>query len=84
MEFANVLGTLAGTLTTAAFFPQVIKTWRSKSAADISLGMFTLFSTGVFLWIVYGIGIGSAPVIIANTITFILAVTVLVFKIRFK
>ncbi len=84
MEFANVFGTLAGALTTAAFFPQVVKTWRSKSAADISLGMFTLFSTGVFLWIVYGIGIGSAPVVIANTITFVLAVTVLVFKIKFK
>lgn len=84
MEIANVFGSLAGILTTIAFFPQAIKTWKSKSAGDISLGMFTLFSAGVFLWIVYGIGIGSAPVIIANTITLVLAVTILVFKIKYK
>ena len=84
MEFANVFGSLAGTLTTIAFFPQAIKTWKTKSAEDISLGMFTLFAAGVFLWIVYGIAIGSVPVIIANTITFVLAVTILVFKIKYK
>jgi len=84
MEFANVFGSLAGTLTTVAFLPQAIKTWKTRSARDISLGMFTLFAAGVFLWIVYGIGIGSVPVIIANTITFVLAVTILVFKIKYK
>ncbi|MDA8362513.1 MAG: SemiSWEET transporter [Gammaproteobacteria bacterium] len=84
MEFANVFGSLAGTLTTIAFFPQAIKTWKTKSAEDISLGMFTLFAAGVFLWIVYGIAIGSVPVIIANTITFVLAATILVFKIKYK
>ena len=84
MEFANVFGSLAGTLTTVAFLPQAIKTWKTRSAGDISLGMFTLFAAGVFLWIVYGIGIGSVPVIIANTITFVLAVTFLVFKIKYK
>ncbi|MHB8256890.1 MAG: SemiSWEET transporter [Acidiferrobacterales bacterium] len=84
MEFANVFGSLAGTLTTVAFLPQAIKTWKTRSAGDISLGMFTLFAAGVFLWIVYGIGIGSVPVIIANTITFVLAVTILVFKIKYK
>ena len=84
MEFANVFGSLAGTLTTIAFFPKAIKTWKTKSAEDISLGMFTLFAAGVFLWIVYGIAIGSVPVIIANTITFVLAATILVFKIKYK
>ncbi len=84
MEFVNIFGSLAGTLTTIAFFPQAIKTWKTKSAEDISLGMFTLFAAGVFLWIVYGIGIGSVPVVIANTITFVLAVTILVFKIKYK
>ena len=84
MEFSNVFGSLAGTLTTIAFFPQAIKTWKTKSAEDISLGMFTLFAAGVFLWIVYGIAIGSVPVVIANTITFVLAVTILVFKIKYK
>ncbi|MHB8550610.1 MAG: SemiSWEET transporter, partial [Acidiferrobacterales bacterium] len=73
MEFANVFGFLAGTLTTIAFLPQAIKIWKTKSTKDISLGMFTLFVTGVFLWIVYGVGIGSVPVIIANTVTLVLA-----------
>ncbi len=84
MDSINIFGSLAGILTTIAFFPQAIKTWKSKSAGDISLSMFTLFSVGVFLWIVYGIGIGSVPVVIANTITFVLAVTILVFKIKYK
>jgi len=84
MVFTDIFGALAGTLTTIAFFPQVLKTWRSKSAADISLGMFTLFSAGVLLWIVYGIGIGSLPVVIANTVTLVLAVTILAFKIKYK
>ena len=84
MELANAFGTIAGTLTTAAFFPQLLKTWRSKSAEDISFGMFALFSVGVFLWILYGIGIGSPPVIIANAVTLVMAVMILVFKIRYK
>ncbi|MHB8347509.1 MAG: SemiSWEET transporter [Acidiferrobacterales bacterium] len=84
MEFANVFGFLAGTLTTIAFLPQAIKIWKTKSTKDISLGMFTLFVTGVFLWIVYGVGIGSVPMIIANTVTLVLAVTILVFKIKYK
>lgn len=84
MEISNAFGTLAGTLTTVAFFPQVVKTWRSKSAEDISLGMFALFSAGVFLWILYGIGIGSMPVIIANSVTLIMAVMILAFKIKYK
>ncbi|MDA8364821.1 MAG: SemiSWEET transporter [Gammaproteobacteria bacterium] len=84
MEIANAVGVLAGTLTTVAFFPQAMKTWRTKSAKDISLGMFTLFAAGVFLWIVYGVGIRSVPVILANTVTFVLAVTILIFKIKYK
>lgn len=84
MEIANAVGVLAGTLTTVAFFPQAMKTWRTKSARDISLGMFTLFASGVFLWIVYGVGIRSVPVILANTVTFVLAVTILIFKIKYK
>ncbi len=84
MEAANTLGLVAGTLTTVAFFPQVIKTWRSRSAKDISLGMFSLFSVGVFLWLLYGIHIGAMPVIVSNAITLLLALTILLFKLRFK
>ena len=74
---------LAGTLTTLAFLPQVLKTWSSKSARDISLGMFLMFCTGVFLWMVYGICIRDLPIVITNLITFILASTILFFKVRY-
>ncbi|WP_127477985.1 SemiSWEET transporter [Sulfurivermis fontis] len=84
MDAINLLGLLAGTLTTAAFLPQVIKTWRSRSAGDISLVMFALFSLGVLLWIVYGFTVGAVPVIVANVITLLLSLTILIFKIRYK
>lgn len=83
MDWVEIVGALAGTLTTIAFIPQVIKTWRSRSAEDISLFMFLLFSTGVALWLVYGFAIGSIPVIAANTITLLLALSILALKIRY-
>ena len=83
-ETLDLLGLAAGSLTTAAFFPQVLKTWRSRSAKDISLGMFGIFTAGVFLWILYGIRIGALPVILSNVITFALALTIVIFKLRFK
>jgi MtN3 and saliva related transmembrane protein len=82
METSNLLGLFAGTLTTIAFFPQVMKTWRTRSTADISLGMFSLFSVGLLLWLVYGVQIGSAPIVIANTVTLVLALIIVVLKIR--
>jgi MtN3 and saliva related transmembrane protein len=83
MNLVEWVGGLAGTLTTIAFIPQVMKTWRSGSAEDISLFMFLLFSTGVALWLIYGIAIGSVPVIAANAITLTLASSILVLKIRY-
>jgi MtN3 and saliva related transmembrane protein len=84
MNPTQILGLIAGFLTTAAFFPQVVKTWKSRSAKGLSLGMFSLFCTGVFLWLVYGIMVHDIPVIAANFITLILATTLLFFKLRFK
>ena len=80
----DLVGSAAGVLTTIAFIPQVIKTWRSGSADDISLFMFLLFSTGVLLWLIYGIAIHSMPVIAANSITLLLAVTILALKIHYS
>ena len=80
----EVLGFLAGALTTIAFLPQVIKTWKSKSAEDVSIVMFILFSVGVFLWCLYGWEINSIPVIIANVITFILAMIIICMKLVFE
>ncbi len=84
MEANTLLGIAAGTLTTLAFVPQVVKTWRTRSTHDISLGMFLLFSTGLVLWLIYGVWIGSWPIIIANTVTLALALTILYFKLRYK
>jgi MtN3 and saliva related transmembrane protein len=83
MDFATALGTVAGILTTAAFVPQVLKTWRSRSARDISAVMFIAFSVGVALWIVYGALVRSAPVVIANSVTLVLALAVLAMKAKF-
>jgi MtN3 and saliva related transmembrane protein len=80
MSDANLLGMAAGTLTTVAFVPQVLKTWRSKSAGDVSYGMFLIFSSGVFLWLLYGLAIGATPIVVANAVTLVLALTMLVLK----
>ena len=84
MEFSNLLGMTAGALTTIAFVPQVVKIWRTRSAHDISLWMFLLFNIGLVLWLLYGIVIGALPVIIANSITLGLALTILYFKLRYN
>ena len=83
MTAIDVIGIMAGTLTTIAFVPQVFKVWRSRSAEDVSLLMFALFSTGVLLWLLYGIALDSLPIIVANSITLALAVSVLALKVRF-
>lgn len=84
MESANVLGFIAGTLTTIAFVPQVIKIWKSQHARDISMGTFALFSFGVLLWLLYGIQLGALPIILANGVTLLLSLTILVFKLKYK
>lgn len=84
MESANTIGLLAGTLTTLAFVPQVVKIWKTKHARDLSLGMFAIFSSGVLLWLWYGIEIGATPVIVANAVTLGLSLTILFFKIRYR
>ena len=76
------LGTVAGILTTLAFLPQVLKVWRSRSARDISLGMYAIFATGVACWVVYGWLLSIWPVIIANVVTLILVAVVIAMKLR--
>ena len=84
MNSVSILGLLAGSLTTVAFLPQVIKTWKSRSAKDLSLGMFSIFTLGVILWLTYGVMIKDLPVILANMVTLVLASTLLFFKLRWK
>lgn len=84
VESANTIGLLAGTLTTIAFVPQAVKIWKTKHARDLSLGMFAIFSSGVLLWLWYGIEIGATPIIVANAVTLGLSLTILFFKMRYR
>jgi MtN3 and saliva related transmembrane protein len=77
----QTLGFVAGTMTAIAFLPQVIKTWRTRSVSDLSTAMLLAQSVGVALWIVYGVAIGSLPVIMSNVVTLALALLLLAFKI---
>lgn len=78
----DVIGTVAGIMTTLAFVPQVVKTWRTRSTRDISLGMWLLFWLGVALWTVYGALLAAWPIIVANTLTLVLAGIILAIKLR--
>jgi MtN3 and saliva related transmembrane protein len=77
------IGTTAAVCTTISFLPQLIHVWRRKSARDISLTMFLLFSFGVTCWLVYGLGIGSGPIAAANAVTLALALAILSLKLRY-
>lgn len=80
----TLLGYFAGILTTIAFVPQVVQTVRTRSTKDISLAMFGTFCVGVACWLIYGVLIGSSPVIWANAVTLMLATLILAMKIRYK
>jgi MtN3 and saliva related transmembrane protein len=84
MTWFDIIGSLAGTFTTISFVPQVVKTWRSGCAEDLSMFMFSLFSAGVLLWLIYGIALGSLPIILANGVTLVLASIILLLKIRYS
>jgi MtN3 and saliva related transmembrane protein len=79
----DLLGSLAGLLTTAAFVPQLVKTWRSKSAEDLSLATIATFTTGVVLWLAYGLALGAAPMIAANAVTLVFNLALIVLKWRY-
>lgn len=82
-SWASAIGYLAAILTTVSFIPQVLKIWHTRSAKDVSLGMYSLFTLGIFFWLVYGVLIESWPVIVANFVTLVLAGAVLVMKLKF-
>ena len=78
----DLLGYLAAVLTTGAFVPQAFKTIRTRDTSGISLGMYMIFTSGVALWFVYGVELGSWPIIVANAVTFMLVATILALKLR--
>ena len=78
----EIIGYCAAFLTTVAFLPQAIQSWRTKDVSGISLGMYTLFTIGVGLWLIYGLIIEKWPLILANAVTFALAPSILLLKLR--
>ena len=83
MDSITFLGFVAGTLTTVAFLPQLVKVWKSRSTKDISLLMYLVICTGLLLWLIFGLCIGSLPVIAANAVTLLIATVILILKIKF-
>lgn len=83
LPLGEFVGVIAAVLTTAAFLPQAVKVIRERETAGISLAMYAIFTTGVFLWLCYGLTIASIPVIAANAVTFLLAGTILATKLRY-
>ncbi len=84
MDLITILGLTAATLTTSAFLPQVIKTWQTKSAKDVSVSMLITFCLGIFLWLVYGIFRKDLAIVLANGITLILNLMILWLKIKYE
>jgi MtN3 and saliva related transmembrane protein len=82
MNATDLIGYAAAFLTTVAFVPQAWQIWRSRDGSGISLGKYLLFTSGVALWLVYGLLAGAWPVIVANAITLVLALFILVLKLK--
>lgn len=82
MSLISMIGFVAAALTTAAFVPQAVRAWRTRQTRDLSLPTFGILSAGVALWLVYGLLIGDAPLIVSNTVTLCVAATLLVLKLR--
>jgi MtN3 and saliva related transmembrane protein len=83
MSGETFLGLIAACCTTFAFLPQVIKTWRTRSTKDISLGMFLVLVLGIILWLAYGLIRVDLPLVAANTMTLFLTTVILYFKLRY-
>lgn len=80
----EIIGYCAAFLTTIAFLPQAIQSWRTRDLSGISVGMYSLFTAGVGLWLIYGLIIEKWPLILANALTFALALSILVLKLSSK
>ena len=84
MSPTDLIGTLAACLTTASFVPQAWLSFKTRDVSGVSLGMYSAFTVGVALWLAYGLLLGSWPMMIANTITLVLALMILTMKLRYR
>ena len=81
---SELIGYMAATLTTVSFVPQALHSFKTKDVSGISLGMYSIFTLGIALWLVYGLLIGAWPIVIANIITLALASLILALKLRYR
>ncbi|MEM6717232.1 MAG: SemiSWEET transporter [Cyanobacteria bacterium P01_F01_bin.56] len=84
MDAMTALGIMAGSLTTLAYLPQVLKTWRSRSADGMSWSMLIILCVGIALWLIYGVYVHDMPLIMANLLTLIFSSAILGVKIRYE
>lgn len=84
MQISDWIGYAAAALTTASFVPQAWLTFKTRNVSGISLSMYSAFTLGVFLWLVYGLFLDAWPIVAANAITLVLALSILVMKLRFS
>lgn len=84
IDTLEIVGFIAAILTTSAFIPQVYRTWKTKDVAPISLTMFIIMFLGISLWLVYGIYIKSLSMVIANTVTSVLVLCIIIMKFKYK
>ncbi len=84
IDIYEIIGLIAAVLTTSSFIPQAVKTWKTKSAGNLSLAMYIAMFTGIVLWLIYGIHLGSLAMILANSVTALLTLIIIIFKLRYK
>ncbi|MFM6924410.1 MAG: SemiSWEET family sugar transporter [Ferruginibacter sp.] len=80
----EILGLVAGTITSITFIPQVVKIWQTKSAKDLSIMMLLLLMLGVVLWLIYGLVVMSASIIYTNSMVLLMSLVMMYFKLKFK
>ena len=82
--FSELIGYAAAFCGTVSLIPQIVKLWKERSAKAISTTMYLIYSLGVVLWLIYGIMINSIPLIIAEIITLVLSIAILIMKYLWK
>jgi MtN3 and saliva related transmembrane protein len=84
IDFFEIIGLLAACITTASFLPQVFKTYKTKDTSGLSLTMYVAFFIGIVLWLIYGMYLNSLPMILANVITAMLSLFLIIMKLKYK
>jgi len=84
MNLVTILGLVAACFTTGSFLPQAIKAIKTKHTKDLSLGMYSVLTTGIVLWLIYGILVNDIPIIASNCVTLVFTSAILILKLKYK